>query len=109
MLAASVLVLTPAHSAYFGIGISSCATWQSKGNENQGKVWILGFFSGMSAMDSTGDGVGNETDGPAILAEVALICARNPSMKLRKPSLNITAAFSKLKCSLRGMLFAFGL
>ena len=38
----------------------------------------------MSAMDSTGDGVGNETDGPAILAEVALICARNPSMKLRE-------------------------
>jgi hypothetical protein len=83
LAASSVLALTPAHSAYFGIGISSCANWQTPGNETQGKAWILGFFSGMSAMDSTGRGVGDEIDGRAILAEVALICAKNPSMKLR--------------------------
>jgi hypothetical protein len=43
----------------------------------------MGFFSGMAAMDPAGDEVGNETDAPAILAEVALICGKNPSMKLR--------------------------
>ena len=82
-LAASVLAITPAHSAYFGIGTSSCANWQTHGNESQGRIWIMGFFSGMSAMDPAGDDVGNETDAPAILAEVALICGKNPSMKLR--------------------------
>ena len=83
VLAASALAITPVHSAYFGIGINSCANWQTQGKESQGRIWIMGFFSGISAMDPAGDEVGNETDAPAIFAEVALICGKNPSMKLR--------------------------
>jgi hypothetical protein len=73
----------PAQSAYFGIGINSCAHWQSKGNSFQGNVWILGYWSGLSSMDQAGDFVGNDADAEAIWAEVALICEKNPSMKLR--------------------------
>jgi hypothetical protein len=79
---------TPAHSSYLGVGISSCANWQTKGNDFQGKVWILGYWSGLSSMDPAGDYVGNETDAAAIFAEVALICAKSPSMKLREAVLS---------------------
>jgi hypothetical protein len=78
----------PAHSAYFGVGINSCANWQTKGNDFQGKAWILGYWSGLSSMDEAGDIVGNETDAAAIFAEVALICTKNPSMKLREAVLS---------------------
>jgi hypothetical protein len=79
---------TPAHSAYFGAGINSCAHWQNKGNDAQGKIWILGYWSGLSSMDQAGDFVGNDADAEAIWAEVALICAKNPSMKLREAVLS---------------------
>ncbi|SHG09924.1 hypothetical protein [Bradyrhizobium erythrophlei] len=78
----------PAYSAYFGIGLSSCAHWQAKGNDSQGKIWILGYWSGLSSMDQAGDDVGNEADAEAIWAEVALICAKDPSMKLRDAALS---------------------
>jgi hypothetical protein len=83
LAASTVLATAPARSAYFGIGINSCANWLTPGKERDGRVWILGFFSGLSEMDPAGSEVGNETDAPAILAEVALICGKNPSMHLK--------------------------
>jgi hypothetical protein len=73
---------TAAYSASFGIGLDSCAHWQTKGNDLQGKVWILGYRSGLSSMDTPGEMVGNNTDADAVFAEIALICAQKPSMKL---------------------------
>jgi hypothetical protein len=87
----------PAHSAYFGFGLSSCARWQTRGNDFQGKVWILlGYWSGLSSMDQTTDMVGNDTDADAIFAEVALICARRPSLKLKDA---VLAHYLRLKSS----------
>jgi hypothetical protein len=96
LLAAILWSGAPAHSAYFGVGTSSCASWQTKSNDSQGKVWILGYWSGLSSMDQAGDVVGNDTDPNAIWAEVALICAKNPSMKLREA---ILSHYLRLKSS----------
>ena len=82
LAASTVLATAPAHPAFFGIGVNSCANWLEPGQEREGRIWIMGFFSGMSAMDPVGSAVGNDTDVPALVAEVALICRKNPSMKL---------------------------
>jgi len=86
LAASSVLALTPAHSEpsqSFGMGTSSCATWKlHPSNDNAGSNWILGFWSGLNDASTT-HFVGRDTDAPAILAEVALICAAKPSMILQ--------------------------
>jgi hypothetical protein len=87
VLAASfVLALTPAHSQdilSFGMGNSSCANWKlNPDNDRVGSNWILGFWSGLNAA-STPSLVGLATDAPAIIAEVALICAAKPLMLLQ--------------------------
>lgn len=83
-----MLALTPAHSddgtTSFGVGAASCANWKfSPGNDFEGKAWILGFWSGLNVA-SRNHSVGDNTDGPAILAEVALICKAKPSITLQK-------------------------
>ena len=82
---ASMLSLT-AHSETlsFGIGSASCATWKLNATRDyEGKTWILGFWSGLNAAADKANFVGIDTDAPAILAEIALICAKSPSRKLQ--------------------------
>jgi hypothetical protein len=81
----SMLALTGAHSETlsFGIGGASCAHWKEDNRTDyEGKTWVLGCWSGLNAASNTNT-VGIDTDTAAINAEVALICARSPSMKLQ--------------------------
>jgi hypothetical protein len=73
-----------AQTLSFGIGSASCATWKLNATRDfEGKTWILGFWSGLNAAADKANFVGIDTDPPAILAEIALICAKSPSMKLQ--------------------------
>ena len=68
-----------------GIGIASRANWKlNSQNDGEGRSWITGFWSGLNAgsLDKTRRMLGSKTDVPAIWAEVAIICKKNPSMTL---------------------------
>ena len=90
LLAVSLLVSTSASSqpssrvvTEFGYGgRASCATWLSDPkNQNEGVVWILGFWSGLNEMGDNPD-VGKNTDVQGIVAEVRKVCTQEPSLLL---------------------------
>lgn len=68
-------------------GLDSCATWLStSANENAGRHWILGFWSGKNMEAALAGGrmgrVGESTDGAGIVGEVKLACQAAPSKTL---------------------------
>lgn len=78
----------------FGIGRSSCATWQSnQANRTAGSNWLLGFWTGLNAANTSNNLVGAKTDGLGIIAEVEKICSQRPSMDLMDAT---TAVYSAL-------------
>jgi hypothetical protein len=97
VLATVSMLSFPAHSQTlsFGMGIKSCANWKLNSyNDYAGQTWILGFWSGLNAAADTANFVGIDTDAPAILAEIALICSNSPSMKLQDA---IIAHYSRVR------------
>ena len=99
VLASVSMLSCVAHSQVlsFGVGSSSCASWKlNNNNDHAGKMWILGFWSGLNSAADTTNFVGIDTDGPAILAEVGLICASSPSMKLQDA---IIAHYTKVRAA----------
>jgi hypothetical protein len=74
----------------FGRGGQSCASWIH--DPLPGDNWIMGFWSGMNAMDqsfrhardgwSGGGRTGENTDGRGILSEVRKVCQDKPSASL---------------------------
>lgn len=86
----SMLVLLPAQafaqdspSLAFAQGLSSCARWTSDPVIELGvKSWILGYWSGMNALDPVNRFVGQSSDGAGIVALVRRECNSDPSTKL---------------------------
>jgi hypothetical protein len=67
----------------FGIGRSSCATWQSSLRYRyEGEAWILGFWSGLNSFNTQDSAVGSQTDGEGVIAEVKKVCDKGPSTSL---------------------------
>lgn len=77
-----------------GIGRSSCATWlSSRDTLDQGKVWILGFWSGMNMWYPDRGDIGGSTDAEGIFGEVRKRCTDQPSMPLFQA---VTLAFTAM-------------
>jgi|GEM_PF-3181066 hypothetical protein len=71
------------HSDQFqlGIGTKSCAFWlSSQETEEEGRIWMLGYWSGLNSGRWWDSGVGNNTDAYAIFAEVKKVCNESPSL-----------------------------
>lgn len=67
----------------FGIGLSSCAYWLSTPmRENEGMAWLLGYWSGVNAVNQKTHMVGASTDGEAIIAEIRKRCVAEPSTRM---------------------------
>jgi len=77
-----------------GIGSVSCATWLSNtANEQEGTVWLMGFWTGMSY--GSGDiSVGSLTDTLGIIASVKASCALDPAELL---SIHAMVVFNKFR------------
>lgn len=64
-----------------GSGNSSCASWLENDEvELVGASWLMGFWSGMNAV--TNQLVGSTTDSQGRLAEVKMVCVKQPSKLL---------------------------
>lgn len=74
------------HVFHFGIGGSSCASWLSnRASETEGKVWILGFWTGNNydaASFHRNGRVGSTADAVGIIGEVKKRCTENPASSL---------------------------
>ena len=69
-----------------GIGQYTCIQWDSR-RENEVLGYIAGFWSALNrvaAENGRNGGVGSRTEHAAIVAEVRLKCAQNPSMPLNQ-------------------------
>jgi hypothetical protein len=66
-----------------GIGNESCAHWLSTPvTEQEGKAWILGYWTATNVWVAGSHTVGKSTDGEGIIAETKLVCAAEPSTGL---------------------------
>lgn len=82
----------------FGIGTVSCSAWLSNhSDEEEGKVWILGFWSGMNTMSLDNRQVGVLTDGPGVVGEVKKACAARPSSTLHDAAVAAYIAVQKFE------------
>ena len=83
----------------FGVGNESCATWLSNPVfENQGVIWLVGFWSGLNnqmAYEGTGGDTGISTDGLGIVGEVKKACKEHPSETLAITVRNVFDNFLK--------------
>jgi hypothetical protein len=77
-----------------GIGARSCAYWLSTPPaRNEGRIWIMGFWSGWNLANDRDHQVGRHTDVDGKVALVQKECDRDPSMTL----MNATArAYNKM-------------
>jgi hypothetical protein len=66
-----------------GIGNESCANWLSNAyKEDEGRVWIMGFWSGLNLFNNADHTVGRANDVKGVLGEVKRICIARPSLEL---------------------------
>jgi hypothetical protein len=66
-----------------GIGMQSCAYWQSSpGRQAEGTVWIYGFWTAANHANEQNHKVGRYTDTAGKIAEVKKTCDARPSMLL---------------------------
>ena len=64
-------------------GTQSCASWLSTpANEEEGRWWLVGFWSGRNMQNGDNGRVGSSTDSEGIIGEVKRICAGEPSLQL---------------------------
>ena len=67
----------------FGIGLSSCAHWQSTpSRQREGAIWIYGYWSAANHIADTQRQTGRHTDADGIVGEVKKVCDTRPSMGL---------------------------
>jgi hypothetical protein len=82
----------------FGIGIKSCAYWQSSPSTiSEGRVWIYGYWSGLNTFNNQNHIVGENTDSAGIVGEVTKICNDRPSMALSSAVLSAFVAMTGAK------------
>jgi hypothetical protein len=90
IVAICLLAVAPARAystLLFGIGTVSCANWLSTPfNQNEGNIWILGYWSGRNDENTVNHNVGIDTDAQGIIGEVRKICVERPSLTLLKAS-----------------------
>jgi hypothetical protein len=78
---AIVLALVPVTEiAAFGTGARSCGTALAEENYASSYAWVMGYFTGFNT--ALGSKTGHSTDGDGIMAEVQLLCHREPNSKL---------------------------
>jgi hypothetical protein len=67
----------------YGIGGNSCASWlSSHGNETEGDIWVLGYWSGRNDANAANHKVGATTGADGIIGEVKKVCKDKPSLTL---------------------------
>lgn len=70
-------------------GSTSCANWMQ--DELQGSNWLMGYWSGRNIENLST--VGSSTDGPGILGEIRLICAKEPSLSIANAAAKLYRRF----------------
>ena len=66
-----------------GIGALTCAHWRSTAaTRAEGVVWILGFWSGLNYVAAASEQGQPKSTEKQVIAEVARICATDPSQIL---------------------------
>ncbi|HET7886898.1 MAG TPA: hypothetical protein VFL62_11790 [Bradyrhizobium sp.] len=66
-----------------GIGALTCAHWRSTAaTRAEGVIWILGFWSGLNYVAAASDQSQAKLSEKQLIAEVARICATDPSQVL---------------------------
>jgi hypothetical protein len=66
-----------------GIGASTCAHWRSSAAARaEGTVWIFGFWSALNYVAAASDQSQANAAEKAVIAEVARLCAANPTQVL---------------------------
>lgn len=79
-LAIVLAIAAPTEIAAFGRGASDCATALDQAHYETSYAWVMGYFTGLNTA-SQGK-TGQTTDGDGIMAEVQLLCHREPSLPL---------------------------
>lgn len=78
---ALVLALTPPiEIAAFGRGATQCAIALDAAHYDVSFAWVMGYFTGMNTAAQAK--TGGTTDGEGIMAEVQLLCHREPETLL---------------------------
>jgi hypothetical protein len=66
-----------------GIGAKTCAHWRSTAaSRAEGTVWIFGFWTGLNYVAAASEQTQASSDEKAVIAEVARVCAADPSQVL---------------------------
>ena len=79
-----------------GIGALPCAHWRSTpATRAEGTVWILGFWSGLNYVAAASDQSQPKSTEKQVIAEVARICATDPSQILASVTWAVYVDFSK--------------
>ena len=73
-------IAAPPQIAAFGSGASTCPVALEPGRYETSYAWVMGYFTGLNSA-SQGQ-TGRTTDGDGIMAEVELLCRREPSLLL---------------------------
>ena len=78
-----------------GIGALTCAHWRSTpATRAEGIVWILGFWSGLNYVAAASEQVQPKAAEKQVIAEVARICAADPSQVLASVTWAVYVDFS---------------
>jgi hypothetical protein len=66
-----------------GVDALTCAPWRSTAaSRAEGTVWTFGFWSGLNYVAAASEQVQPKSDEKGVIAEVARVCATNPSQVL---------------------------
>ena len=78
-----------------GIGALTCAHWRSTAaTRAEGTVWILGFWSGLNYVAAASEQRQPKSSEKQVIAEVARICATDPSQILASVTWAVYVDFS---------------
>ena len=78
-----------------GIGALTCAHWRSTAaTRAEGIVWILGFWSGLNYVAAASEQLQPKSTEKQVIAEVARICATDPSQVLASVTWAVYVDFS---------------
>jgi hypothetical protein len=94
----AILAAEFADTYMFGIGLKSCAYWQSSpATVDEGRSWIVGHWSGLNTFNNQNHTVGSKTDGEGIIGEVKRVCDSRPSISLSNAVLSVYTAMAGAK------------
>ena len=102
LLLAAGLLASVAHAEEFkvavqlsGIGALTCAHWRSTAaTRAEGVVWIFGFWSGLNYVAAASEQRQPKSSEKQVIAEVARICATDPSQILASVAWAVYVDFS---------------